>query len=131
MSITSKQLAQLRKGKRPSKYRAVRTEYNGVTYASKAEAARAAALDMLISGGEVLAVERQPRFTLGCPENVYVADFKVQMANGKWHIEDVKGMETAKFRHDKKLWKAYGPMPLHIIRKGKTVETITPIEEKR
>lgn len=110
-----------------NKYRAVPTEYNGVRYHSKAEAARAQHLDMLKAAGEVVEWHRQPRFTLGCPENVYVADFLVKDRNG-WHTEDVKGAETAKFRHDKKLWRVYGCQPLHIIRGGKTVEVIVPGE---
>lgn len=99
-----------------TKYRAIRTEYNGVTYASKAEATRAEELDLWLKSGDVVSVERQPRFTLGCPENVYVADFRVTCSNGSVHVEDVKGCETAKFRHDKKLWRRYGPCPLSIMK---------------
>ncbi len=35
-------------------------------------------------------------------------------------VEDVKGVETAKFKKDKRLWKEYGPIRLTLVkRKGK------------
>jgi len=40
-------------GRIPSKYNAVRTQYTGVWYASKAEAKRAAHLDAMVTGGTV------------------------------------------------------------------------------
>ena len=123
---TLKQKRALKAGGHRNKYGAVRTEYNGVTYASKAEAARAAALDLLKAGGEVVSIERQPRYALGCPENVYVADFLVRDRHGKVWTEDVKGVETSKFRRDMKLWRVYGPHPLHIIRNARTVKIVVP-----
>lgn len=101
--------------KKRSKYGAERTEYNGVTYASKAEAERAAVLDLLLAQGEIREWTRQPRFELGIKENVYVADFRVVGKDGSVWIEDVKGHKTPKFKRDIKLWRAYGPHPLHII----------------
>lgn len=126
---------------KPSKYRAKRTGYNGVMYASKAEAERAKALDEYCMAGRHKGCfwTRQPVFHLGCWENKYVADFLV--TNGlaldyeqkfrdvlvvDIHAEDVKGFETAKFKRDKKLWKKYGPFPLWIIKNGKVVELIVP-----
>lgn len=121
----------------PTKYRATRTEYDGVTYDSKAEAKRAQELDRLQAAGEIDWYIRQPRFTLGVPENVYRADFLVvkefhsqivtyegdpprqtfSLAISQTvYVEDVKGYETPKFKRDKKLWKRYGPCPLHIIK---------------
>ena len=114
---------------RRNKYRAVRTEYNGCVYDSKAEAARAAELDLLVRAGRVAWWLRQVVFRLGCPENIYRCDFVVAeplMADYFGvvvHAEDVKGMETTKFRRDARLWRKYGPMPLHVIRGGK-VEVI-------
>ena len=99
--------------KKPHKYLAKRTVYNGVSYASKAEAARAAKLDWM--SGEIRFWLGQPKFRLGCPENIYVPDFLVCMRNGDVYVEDVKGVETAKFRRDKKLWAKYGPCDLWII----------------
>lgn len=105
-----------------NKYKAKPTEYNGVRYASKGEAARAKALDNFKDAGLIFWWIGQPKFRLGCPENVYVADFLVVGAAGT-HVEDVKGMETPKFKRDKKLWMAYGPTELWII-KGQRVEIV-------
>ena len=115
---------------RPHKYNATPTVYNGVRYASKAEAARAMELDLQITAGLIDFWIGQPIFRLGCAENVYRPDFLVVNygAVGGAHsaiwAEDVKGMETAAFKKNKRLWKAYGPCPLRIIRGGKCVETI-------
>jgi hypothetical protein len=92
--------------------------YNRQVYASKAEANRAFILDRLlraIGPGAVERWERQPRFQLGTPLNVYVADFLVHEADGSVHAEDVKGFRTAAFNKNVRLWKAYGPMPLWIL----------------
>jgi hypothetical protein len=107
--------ARVRFGGGRNKYRAKPTIYNGVRYASKAEAARAEALDALVGMRLVAFWVPQPTFRLGCPENVYRADFLVVDADGAVWVEDVKGVETAKFRRDKKLWAAYGPCRLHIL----------------
>lgn len=107
-----------------SKYNNVRTEYNGVMYASKAEALRAYELDLMVKADRIAWWIGQPRFRLGCPENVYVADSLV-IGYGELWVEDVKGRETAKFRRDKRLWAKYGPCELRIVR-GRKVESIMP-----
>jgi len=113
--------------KKPHKYLAKRTVYNGVSYASKAEAARAAELDLLVKAGEVLLWIGQPKFRLGCPENIYIADFLVWEKDRLVHVEDVKGVATAKFRRDKRLWAKYGPCQLWIIaRHNLCIQSIVP-----
>lgn len=107
-----------------SKYNAIRTTYNGVSYASKSEAKRAETLDLMVRGGLISWWIGQPKFRLGCPENVYVADFLVVVKQGAW-VEDVKGVRTAKFNRDLRLWRAYGPCELHVI-SGKNQEVIHP-----
>lgn len=107
---------------RRNKYRAIKTEYDGILYDSKAEAARAAELDMLVRAGQIEWWIRQVTFRLGCPENVYRPDFLV-VGYGGVHVEDVKGVDTAKFRRDAKLWRAYGPCELWVIR-NRRVEVI-------
>lgn len=102
--------------KRPHKYRAKPTIYNGVRYDSKAEAARAAQLDMLVRSGDVESWERQPKFLLGEPGVKYVADFMVAYSNGQRIVEDVKGYETALFKLKKALWKQCGPYTLVILK---------------
>jgi hypothetical protein len=106
-------------------FRATPTVVDGVRYDSKAEANRAATLELLRKGGEVLWWLRQVTVRLGCPENGYRVDFVVCMGEGGVHAEDVKAIETREFRRHKRLWKAYGPFPLHVIGK-KAVEVIEP-----
>ncbi len=111
-----------------NKYKSQRTEYNGQPYASKAEAKRAENLDLLLRAGEIRGWLRQVTVCLGLPENRYRIDFLVFSLDGRAHAEDVKGVETEKFQHNKRLWKRYGPCPLHII-KGKKLEIVDPFEE--
>lgn len=120
------------------KYRAQATTYNGIRYASKAEAQRAVDLDLLVEAGVVSWWHGQPgTFHLGCPENVYRPDFLVvepahetvrdtHVRAFDIHYEDVKGVETRKFMHDMKLWEAYGPCSLVILKRkqGGWVKTI-------
>lgn len=102
------------------KYHAKPTVYNGVRYASRAEAARASDLDLHIKTGDVRWWIGQVKFRLGVPENVYVADFLVMIRLGGVHVEDVKGAMTAKFKRDVRLWRVYGPMTLRVLsKKGK------------
>lgn len=110
---------------RRSKYRNVITTYKGVRYSSKAEANRAEQLDRDLKAGLIRFWLGQPKFRLGCPENVYVADFLVIDFDTFW-AEDVKGVRTAKFNKDVRLWEAYGPCELRIRARGKACETIVP-----
>lgn len=135
MNITSQQLAALTGGKpvKRSKFNVAPREaraYNGLVYDSKAEMCRAQALDMLIAGGEIRSWTRQPKFQLGVPENVYVADFHVIASDGEEWIEDVKGASTPKWRRDLKLWAAYGPLPLHILKHQGGIRFTTTIIPK-
>jgi len=86
-----------------SKYRAKRTEVDGITFASKAEAKRYVHLKELEESGDIWELELQPVFTfnidgepLRYPSNrivKYLADFRYQTKDGEV-IEDVKGMDT-------------------------------------
>ena len=80
-----------------SKYRAVRTEVNGITFASKREAKRFCELKMLEKAGEVINLELQPRFDLEVLSPIgevvkigrYTADFRYQHFLREV-VEDVK-----------------------------------------
>jgi len=120
---------------KPNKYGAQPTVSGGIRYDSKLEAERAEALELMRAAGDVWFFIGQPKFRLGVPENVYVADFLVlatpdaSPAYPTVWVEDVKGRETTKFRRDKRLWARYGPCELHIItRQG--VEVIHPPDAK-
>lgn len=101
---------------RRSKYRAVKTVVDGITFASKAEARRYAELKLLEKAGEISDVKLQPRFELsvilapsGAPITgsvkvigEYVGDFSYWGHNIGCVVEDVKGFKTPLYRWKKK-----------------------------
>lgn len=99
--------------RRRSKYRAVRT--NG--YASKLEAAYAAELHLLAEAGAVTNLAEQVRVPL-VAGITYIPDFAYTQPDGVRVWVDVKGVETGVFRLKARLWKAYGPGPLQIVKKA-------------
>ena len=105
------------------KYGAVRTEVDGITFASKAEARRYQELRLLEKAGEIESLELQPKFSLmtqlttgtfkGAGKALtgkwpvigrYVADFRYYRltAPAGWIVEDVKGFKTPLYRWKKK-----------------------------
>lgn len=112
----------------PSKYRNVRTEYDGRVYDSKAEAERAQEHDLLLRSGATRLWQPQPVVTL-FPGYKYVPDFYVETADGRGWYEDVKGAETASFKKHRNLWVMYGPTPLLLLyrrNKGWRTEWVVP-----
>ena len=101
---------------KPNKYRNIKTENDGYTFDSKAEARRYAELKILLQAGDIRGFGLQPSFTL--PGGIrYRPDFIVCGADGEIWVEDVKGMETKEFRIKKRLWEAHYPwMELKIIK---------------
>ena len=105
-----------------SKYRAVRTVIDGITFASKGEAARYAELKMLEKAGKIYALELQVSFPLHVTRYLlggfiqreiigsYVADFcYTDEDDGVRVIEDFKGFRTPLYRWKKKHFEAeYG-----------------------
>lgn len=96
-----------------SKYRNVKTELDGHTFDSKAEARRYADLKLLEHSGLIGDLELQPRFDLVVTgvETVrigaYVADFRyVDRQTGETITEDVKGKKTRVYSIKKKLVRA-------------------------
>lgn len=108
---------------RPSKYKAVRTEVDGLVFASKKEARRFSELKLLERAGEIWELELQPKFPLLVPSTSgrlmraakaiaqggtfrigeYRGDFAYfdKRADGRV-VEDVKGFKTALYRWKKK-----------------------------
>jgi len=107
--------------KKKTKYRSTMCEYNGAKYHSKLERNRAIELDDLLKAKKIIGWTRQVPFYLGTMLNKYVVDFLVFDLDGTVHAEDAKGMETPKFKRNKKRWELYGPCPLWVISKKKTV----------
>lgn len=99
-----------------SKYRAERTEVDGLKFASRREAARYETLLLDQKAGLISELEVQPQFPLYVirPNGVtvviarYLADFRYQR-DGREVVEDAKGMRTEAYVLKKKFVEAqYG-----------------------
>lgn len=91
-----------------SKYRNVRTEVDGITFASKKEAKRYWELKLLERAGEITGLELQRRFTLeanGQKICEYVSDFDYFDRHGSQVVEDAKGVRTPVYKLKKRLMK--------------------------
>ena len=89
-----------------SKYKNVKTEVDGYSFDSRAEARRYTELKLLRQAGEIKGFGLQPSFTL--PGGIrYRPDFIVCGADGSLWVEDVKGMETKDFKLKKRLWESH------------------------
>lgn len=95
-----------------SKYRAKKTEVDGIKFDSKKEAKRYITLKELEKKGNIEKLILQPRFLLqeGFRKNgkayrkiEYVADFMYEQ-DGKLIIEDVKGIKTDVYKLKQKLF---------------------------
>lgn len=89
---------------RKTKYRAVRTVVDGITFASKREAARYGVLRTLAQAGKISGLTLQPRFPLlvnGTKIGEYRADFRY-VEGGKVIIEDCKGFRTRQYIQKRK-----------------------------
>ena len=112
-----------------NKYKAKTVKRDGVTYRSEAEADRNTDLRGLHRAGEVVAWFRQVKVRLADSVD-YTADFLV--ISGKpggittVHLEDVKGVMTARFKVVVNMWPKHGPLPLSIIRNGRAVQILYP-----
>jgi hypothetical protein len=106
---------------RKQKYNAVRTTIDGITFASKKEAARYEVLKLRQTAGEIKDLACQPMFPLHVMRLAYnetpirvtqigkfTADFSyLEMASGEYKIEDVKGFSKGEaYRLRKKLVEA-------------------------
>jgi hypothetical protein len=88
-----------------SKYKAIRTEIDGHTFASKAEANHYRHLKLLEKAGQITNLTLQPRYALdvnGVHIANYIADFRYWDEGGR-RIVDVKGMKTPVYKLKKKL----------------------------
>ena len=99
----------------PRKYRNIKTEVDGITFDSRAEANRYRDLRVLLNVGEIRGFDLQPSFLL--PGGVrHRPDFIVCGKDGVVWVEDVKGVETQAFRLKRRLWERRYPwMELRVI----------------
>lgn len=95
--------------KRPHKFNAKSSIYNGYNYASKKEANYAAELDLRLRAKDIESWERQ------IPVDIYVngykictsrVDFLIHHKDGSKELVEVKGYETPDYRLKKKLIEA-------------------------
>lgn len=94
-----------------AKYGAKKTEYNGLTYASKFEAQIAQELDLRMRAGEFVKVEAQFRIPLyvyladGKTVNIfaYVCDFRCEKPDGTYLLVEAKGFRTDMYRVKRKM----------------------------
>jgi hypothetical protein len=129
--LQAKVLDQIGQQRRTAKYRAVRTEHDGVVYDSKAEARRAAELDAMTAAGQIIGYQRQVTFRLGDKLDPYRVDFLVFDHYGAVHAEDVKGYETKQFKHHLRRWRRFGPCDLWIVGKETAVVSGGPFPRRR
>ena len=103
-----------------TKYRAIKTTVDGITFDSKREANRYSELKMMEKAGIINSLKLQPEFK--CQINgkkicTYKADFEYLMVDdigpqgqiGYYIVEDVKGFKTPVYKLKKKLVEALFP----------------------
>jgi len=95
-----------------SKYGAVRTTVDGITFHSKREAARYQELKLLEKAGEIRDLVLQRHWDL-CVDDVkigvYISDFEYKEGkppDSAWVVEDCKGFRTPLYRWKKKHFEA-------------------------
>jgi hypothetical protein len=101
-----------------SKYGAVKTTVNGITFDSKAESQRYTDLYKAQLAGEISGLQVQASYPLevnGVKLGRYVADF-VYMKDGTVVTEDVKGVPTPVYRLKKKLMLALWGITIQEVR---------------
>lgn len=98
-----------------NKYHATRSEYDGIIYHSKFEAAYAKELDIRKKVGEILEWDRQVKIPLevnGQHICDYYVDFRILYPDGHTEFVECKGFATPVFRIKWKLFEAlYGNNP--------------------
>ena len=91
-----------------SKYNAIKTTVDGITFDSRKEASRYTELKLLSKAGKIRELRRQVPFEL-IPKRGklrairYVADFVYADNHGNDIVEDVKGMKTQVYKLKKRM----------------------------
>lgn len=93
--------------RKTTKYRAVRTTVDGITFASKKEAARYTELKLLQKAGEITDLKLQPKIVLNAG-GVHICDYRADFfyydrKTQTLIYEDCKGFKTPVYRLKKKL----------------------------
>lgn len=130
----------LRPAARVNKYQNIKTEIDGVTFDSKAEAAYYQELKLLLKSGQIQDFEMQVSFILPREESLppasqtlmkrykklrsrYIADFVIHHNNGSKEVIDVKGVVINIFVFKWKLMQIFYPeYEYTLIKNGKRVK---------
>lgn len=102
-----------------TKYHAIKTTVDGITFASKREAFYYQYYKKLEQAKEIFYLHLQVPYIFrldGKKIFKYVADFEYTDKDGKKHVIDVKGVETPVFRLKKKLIEAYYKIEIEIVK---------------
>lgn len=94
-----------------SKYGAIRTEVDGIVFASKREARRYNELKILVRSKTISDLKLQPKFPIeyrGQKICDVIGDFEY-IEGGNWICEDVKGFDTPVSKLKRKMVKAFYP----------------------
>lgn len=95
-----------------NKFGAIKTEYNGETYASKLEASYAREYDIMVKARQLRGVKRQvkmPLYANGVKICSYIVDFVLEHLNGSETYVEVKGRWSDTARLKVKLFRANYP----------------------
>ncbi len=99
-------------GRKTSKYRAIKTTVDGITFASHKEAMRYQQLLLMLHTKQIKDLKLQVKFPIVVNDMKicnYIADFVYIDKDGKTVVEDTKGVRTSVYSIKKKLIKAiYG-----------------------
>ena len=119
-NLSPEQWRALQKPARRSKYKNKRVKAKGDKPGFDSMAEEAYWDEVLMAGlqgGLYCDVRRSPTIYLSDAKIGWKVDFRVTLAGSnvfEWH--EVKGFETEAYRLKLKLWRAYGPGTLHIIK---------------
>lgn len=98
-----------------SKLRNKRVCIDGVSFASKLEAAVYLELKLSVRCGVLEILEHQPRVHLTDARILYIPDFKcLDLRSNEIFFVEAKGFETTDWKLKKRLWLHYGPAILQI-----------------
>jgi len=109
-----------------SKYGAKKTQVDGITFDSRAEAARFLELKALERAGQITNLELQPKFELAPavklggrtkPALRYIADFRYIDHLGNVVVEDVKGVRTDSYQIKRHMMKFVHGIEITEVRK--------------
>jgi len=97
------------------KYKAIKSDYGGYSFASKCEAGLFQLLKLIEKAGEISNIQVQDHVYLTDARICMIPDFKILNTltkESEWY--EAKGFETTDYRIKRKLWTVYGPGKLHV-----------------